>query len=351
MLGALRTFSDRLLGRGTAALTVPPLDGAWRPNSLLEDASAGIAASAPDCLVLKDGMPTWAEGDRLMTAGGEIATASGPITALAVSGGGRFAMAVDGAGITIDGEPQAALAQMCCVTALAFEDEDALWIAIGSTVNPIGEWARDLLELRRTGRVLRYDIKAGRVAGVAERLGFPKGLTWSPAGMIVTEAWTKRVVCMEAAGRITEILADLPGYPGGLCHSASGGYWLTLFAPRSPLIELVLREPAYRKAMMKEVDPTYWIAPAYSSGKSFFEPMQGGALKQMGILKPWAPTRSYGLVVELAGDFTAVQSFHSRAGGRRHGITTALEADGELWLTSRGGDEVVRIALAGGERP
>jgi hypothetical protein len=147
---------------------------------------------------------------------------------------------------------------------------------------------------------------------------------------------------------VEPVISDLPGYPAGVSPSGAGGFWLALFAPRSPLIELVLREPAYRKAMMQEVDPAYWIAPALRSGQSFLEPMQGGALKQMGVLKPWAPTRSYGMAVELSDGFTPIQSLHSRAGGKRHGITSVLECDGELWLTSKGGDEVIRIDLLEG---
>jgi hypothetical protein len=40
-----------------------------------------------------------------------------------------------------------------------------------------------------------------------------------------------------------------------------------------------------------------------------------------------------------------VRSFHSRAGGKRHGITSAIEAGGKLWVTAKGGDEVVAIDL------
>ncbi|MFN5455137.1 MAG: strictosidine synthase, partial [Bradyrhizobium sp.] len=89
--------------------------------------------------------------------------------------------------------------------------------------------------------------------------------------------------------------------------------------------------------------------PALRSGVSFHEPMQGGALKQMGILKPWAPTLSYGLVIALDTNFVPLQSLHSRAGGKRHGITSAVDIDGRLWLTAKGGDEIVAIDRAAGE--
>ncbi|MFT4151111.1 MAG: hypothetical protein QM656_13015 [Paracoccaceae bacterium] len=350
MIAAFRNLSDRLLGRGSAALTVPPLDGALKPNNRLEDAAEGIAASAPCALVAQDGRVLWAEGSRVMSETGPVADAGGEITAMAASPAGRLAIAAEGRGIAIDGAVPAALAGLSCVTALAFDGEGVLWIAIGSTANPFAQWSRDFLEMRRTGRVLRYDPAGQGAKVVADRLAFPFGLLPTPAGLVVSEAWAKRLIRLDAAGRITVLLDDLPGYPAGLAPASRGGAWLALFAPRGPLLELVLREPAYRRAMMAEVAPEFWIAPALRSGHSFREPMQGGALKQMGILKPWAPSRSCGLVVELSPDFVPVQSLHSRAGGRRHGVTSVLEREGVLWVAAKGGDEVLRLDLGRGTR-
>ncbi|WP_028031441.1 SMP-30/gluconolactonase/LRE family protein [Gemmobacter nectariphilus] len=347
MMGALRTLSDRLLGRGSAALTVPPLDGALKPNNRLEDAAPGIPAGAPRALVVQGGRVLWAEGTQVMSDSGPVAETAGMITALAVMPDGQLAIAAEGQGIAIGGTVPPALAGLSCVTALACDASGALWIAVGSTVHPFADWSRDFLELRRSGRVLRWTPgSAPRV--MADRLGFPNGLLPRADGMVVSEAWAKRLIRLDDSGRLTQLMEDLPGYPAGLAPSAGGGAWLALFAPRSPLLELVLREPAYRRAMMAEVDPEFWIAPALRSGYSFHEPMQGGALKSMGILKPWAPTRSSGLVVELDAGFVPLQSLHSRAGGQRHGITSVLETGGVLWAASTGGNEVLRLDPARG---
>ena len=125
--------------------------------------------------------------------------------------------------------------------------------------------------------------------------------------------------------------------------AAGGGYWLAVFAPRSQLIEFVLRERDFRTCMMDEVDEGLWIAPTLEPTQTFLEPLQGGALKHLGILKPWAPTRSFGLVVRLDEDFQPLFSMHSRADGRRHGITSCLEIDGRLLTTSRGGNVIVSL--------
>jgi hypothetical protein len=364
MSASFGNWLERLLGLGRASVTVPPLDGALKPNNRLEDARAAIASSEPDNLVVLDGAAVWSSGTELLRTGvdGEpvrFATMDGVISAMAVSAAqGCVAVACEGRGISVldrsgadTGLGRKSGWPVACITAMAFADEETLIVCVGSAETKLDAWQRDLLEHRRAGALWRLDISHGEAKRLVGGLGFPNGIVLAnDGGLIVSEAWDARLVKYGANGReIAVLVDDLPGYPGRLSRSPDGGYWLTVFAPRSPLIEFVLREDAYRHAMLAEVPPQYWIAPALRSGVSFHEPMQGGALKQMGVLKPWAPTLSYGLVIELDGNFVPLQSLHSRAGGRRHGITSALEFDGQLWLTAKGGDEVVRIELASAE--
>ena len=51
MSALVGSWLERFLGRGRAAVTVPPLDGALKPNNRLEDAPRGLASHAPDNLV------------------------------------------------------------------------------------------------------------------------------------------------------------------------------------------------------------------------------------------------------------------------------------------------------------
>ena len=90
--------------------------------------------------------------------------------------------------------------------------------------------------------------------------------------------------------------------------------------------------------MMEEIDPRYWIAPALTSGQSFLEPMQGAHIKMGGIHKPWAPPRSYGLVIRLGADGWSVYSLHSRVDGNNHGIVAAVECEGALFVIAKGRD-------------
>jgi hypothetical protein len=359
MADALGNWVDRFLGRGEAAVTVPPLDGALKPNNRLEEAPTGIFATEPDNLVVTEAGLLYSSEGRLYrqpacgSPGVEIHAAAGTVGALAVSPAGILAVAAAGKLEFLDPAGGHASGMTAGtqgwkgVTSMAFAGDGTLLLTVGSVKNGPDEWQRDLLDGERAGAVWRLDPKTGKTSQVAGRLAYPNGVIIEADGnIVVSEAWEKQLVRLSPSGKLLgQVMEDLPGYPARIGTSSRGGYWLSVFAPRSQLIEFVLREPDYRKAMMAEVAPEFWIAPALRSGRSFREPMQGGALKQMGILKPWAPTRSYGLVIELTPDFVPVRSFHSRAGGKRHGITSAVEAGGKLWVTSKGGDEVIAIDL------
>jgi hypothetical protein len=57
----LRAF-DRFRGAGDAAVTIPSLDGAFRPNQELEEASLLLTIPAPDNLVPTDGRLLFSSG-------------------------------------------------------------------------------------------------------------------------------------------------------------------------------------------------------------------------------------------------------------------------------------------------
>lgn len=167
--------------------------------------------------------------------------------------------------------------------------------------------------------------------------------------VLVGESWAHRVLALGPNGTAPRV-ADLPGYPSRMAPAAGGGFWLSCFVCRTQLVEFVLREEAYRRRMVAEIDPRYWIAPALSSGHSFLEPLQGAGVKQMGVLKPWAPPRSYGLVVRVNAQGQVVSSLHSQVGGRHHGITAVAEHGGALFAASKGGGRLLRVRMTAEEQ-
>jgi hypothetical protein len=364
----LRRSVDRIVGgRGEHSITVPVMDGALKPNDRLERAEtvafvehADNVLPFGDELLCSSGLQVLAIGaDRSVRASFE---AEGAVTCLAADSGGALAVGVDGKGIRIRGGRhdgamlnRVGSSALTCPTAAAFLDPDRLVVANGSARFTASQWRHDLLHRGRSGSLLLFDLASGRARTLAENLAFPSGLCAAedePSTLLVSEAWRHRVVRVgvEDGGTI-EALAALPAYPGRIAQSRDGGYWLACFAPRSQLQEFVLREERYRRNMIAEVDPDFWIAPALSSGRSFKEPLQAGGVIRLGVHKPWAPTRSYGLVVRLDSQVQPVWSLHSRANGTRHGMTSVAETETGLLTTSKGNGEVLAFAHTALDEP
>jgi hypothetical protein len=138
-------------------------------------------------------------------------------------------------------------------------------------------------------------------------------------------------------GRSREVQPNTAYYPARLRADASGALWQACFALRSPLVEFVLRERAYREEMIATISPEFWVGPSLCAGADSREPSQFGSLRKLGIHKPWAPARSYGLVVKLSPRGEACQSWHSRVDGSCHGLTSVCPLkDGRVIAVSKG---------------
>lgn len=340
MIAFLRDRMDAWLGRGQHSTSVPVMDGPLQPNQLIETAPVLFRAEGLDNLTAGEGL-FYSSGAALMQDGAELARFDAAISALAAHGP-ALAVGVEGAGITLRGGPHDGRRierlggrPATCPTALLFDGPDRLLVAVGSQDHLPSQWKHDLMSHGSSGSVWAVDLRNGAEERLAQGLGWPCGLGIAGGGLVLAEAWRHRLV---RNGK--PVLDRLPGYPGRLIPQGDG-WLLAIFAPRNQLVEFVLREPDYRQAMMREIAPQHWIAPSLHAASSFLEPLQGGAVRQMGELKPWAPTRSYGLVVRLDRDFLPVESWHSRADGRRHGITSLALWQGRLIAGSQGTGEAL----------
>jgi hypothetical protein len=366
MMGALREWSDRLLGRGEASITVPVFDGALKSNRLIEDAEVLAQLAAPGDLAsdgqsvfVTDGAHVWQhDGASASWAPREAARMDGVISAIACVPGGGLALAVAGREVRIVGGKHngrvftsAGGRALNAVNALAVGADGRLLASDGSATQPSERWKHDLMELGRSGRLVELDLATGEVRELASGLGYAFGTCVGGDGNWVCESWRHRVLRVAAnGGPPVPVIDNLPGYPSRISHASGGGYWLTCFALRTQLVEFVLREPTFRKRMLKEIDPSYWIAPALNSGNTFLEPMQGAHLKMMGVVKPWAPPRSYGLVIRLDDQGLIRYSLHSRFDGQHHGVVAAVECAGQLYVLAQGPKRLLRLAIADTER-
>lgn len=360
MIGAIARWRDDLLGRGRAAITVPVLDGALRPNRTIDQAE--VVHTSDDLADLaSDGMSVYAAcGSEVLCLQGpaseispvsvSFARAAGRVLAIAAHPKAGVAMAVEGHGLhVVSGEHAGRHWNLgesgsAGITALSWADEDTLLVCEGSVRNPAAAWKEDLMTLGHSGRVFRWSCRDGRTTPVASGMQWCHGAAVIEGECWIAESWAHRLV-RAGGGHLAPVLDGLPAYPSRLSPSAAGGAWLTCFAVRTQLVEFVLREPEFRRRMLSEIHPDHWIAPSMKAGRSFLEPMQAAHLKSMGIVKPWAPPRSYGLVLRLDTQGHVRSSLHSRYDGEHHGIVAAVECGDSIYLLSKGSGTVLRLPI------
>lgn len=357
-MSALRRFADRLWGAGEYAVTIPSMDGALRPNSLLDSAVTLAHAEAVDNLACGSGAVYFTRGKELLRwrDGAEayevVSTMTSDISALACSKEGVLAIGLDAGGVFLRKENDEETREIArfakageeSATALAFDRDGLLHVCLGSQAYRASAWKRDLMSLGSSGSVWRVE-RDGSARCLGKGLAFPNGISFDASNLpIISEAWKHQLLRLTTQGTWQRVLGDLPAYPSRISHSQDGGYWLAMFAPRSQMIEFVLREPGYRKRMVETIDEQFWMAPDLRAGRDFREPLQGGGVKHLGIQKPWGPTRSYGLLVRLDRDFRPIASMHSRTDGVRHGVTSCVEVnDGNVIVACKGDGALIRL--------
>ena len=347
----LDSLLDVLRGK---AITIPPLDGAFRANTALDDARSFAAIPDVDNLVVAGGRLFATSGPDILAleeeaAATRISRCAAPVSALAAAPSGTMAVGLDNGVLQIGGQDVQLPSEIGCITALCFDEEGTLWLANGSARHPPSRWAADLMGKGCSGSLWRTGPDGKSWRRIAAGLAFPYGLMPFPGGVLVSESWRHRLIRIQATGSSAPVLSKLPAYPARLERAADGGAWLALFAPRNRLVEFVLEESAYRHAMLDQVAPQFWIAPSLTSNTSFLEPLQCGGIRTMGFHKPWSPSRSYGLVARLDRELQPQLSLHSRADGSRHGVCSVVEYEGRLFAASRGGGCVLALDVAEGE--
>lgn len=353
MLDLLRNIGDQIMGRGEASITVPAFDGALKPNKLLDEAELVLTCDAPSDLAGNGVGVMIADGASLMLVGTdgayEIRQFDQPITAVATLIDGGLAVALAGREVHVFDTPEAdaprqvySAADMSCINALTCDRMGGVFATQGCSRHGPDEWVWDLMEHGRSGQL--WHLTDGQTRTRQTGLRYAFGAATDGTDLLVSEPWAHRV--MRVGNRAEVALGRLPVYPSRLSPATGGGWWLTAFAARTQLVEFVLREPAFRKRMMAELHPDHWIAPRLRTGGSVMEPMQGAHLKTMGVTKPWAPPRSYGLIIRLDAQARPIASAHSRVDGTVHGITACAEMGEHLYFIAAGPRQLMRIPLA-----
>jgi sugar lactone lactonase YvrE len=341
---------------------IPSMDGPFSPNDRLDEGipigdpipgADAVAEAADGAIAVSAGRKVWRLSGVDYAERAALAEFDGEVGALAFHPDGRL-LACTAQGLAavepatgrkallaeVQGEP------LRCLTAIAVAPDGSIFAGDGSTRHRASEWCVDLMEGNSLGRIISCDASLAGARALQRGLSYPGGLAVSEGQLWFTESFGHRLSRAELSapgsiGKPQIVIRNMPGYPSRLGRSSDGGFWLSLFGVRTHLVEFILREDDFRQEMMRTIPPEYWVAPALASGSDCLEPLQLGGLRALGIDKPWAPPRSYGLLARLDPQGEVVETLHSRVGGRYHGITAAIETAKGLVFVSKGSSRLL----------
>jgi len=357
----------QIVFRNAEQFAIPSMDGALSPNDRL-DACTPIGDPLPgadDVAAGPDGAIYVSAGRQVLKLLGEnfwsravFAEFEDSVGGLALHPDGRLLACVAGRGLAaVDASgrqswlTQAEDQPLHCLTGVAVAADGTVFLADGSSRHRPEDWLRDLMEKNHLGRLISCGPNLDRARVLLRNLHYPHGVALAADGRQVwfTESWKHRVSRVAAdGGTAAELMVrNMPGYPARLSPAVRGGFWLSVFAQRTHLAEFVLREDDFREEMMRTIAPAFWAGPALATTGHCCEPMQFGSIKALGIQKPWAPPRSYGLLARIDEEGDFADSLHSRVGGHYHGITAACDTGQGLVIVSKGSGRVLLDRMGG----
>jgi hypothetical protein len=184
------------------------MDGALRPNEVLEHAAVAAEAGAPDNLINHCGEILFSTGRdlRKLEPNSIVRRFDRAITCIAAAADGRLAAGLSGGEVVIV-DPDGAVrslptAETSHATALAFHD-DALVVCRGSTRRGPDQWKRDLMEAgvskAGSGSVVLIPPE-GSPRTLAHGLRWPNGALSHRGRIIVSESWSHRLLTLDPAG-------------------------------------------------------------------------------------------------------------------------------------------------------
>ncbi len=115
----------------------------------------------------------------------------------------------------------------------------------------------DLMEHRRSGRLLMHDPATGHTEVLLEGLSFANGVAVAPdeAFVLIAETGEYRVwrhwLTGPERGRSEPLIEALPGFPDNLTTGLDGRFWIGLISPRNRMLDALSERPMLRKMVQR----------------------------------------------------------------------------------------------------
>lgn len=340
-----------LLRRKSKQPPAMTLEGVLGPNGKLDEAD-GLRIEAPDAIaVAADGRLLFSSGNRVMALQSwddnpaPLAVLDTTVTALCCSTSGLVAVGLlggrvivlDGSGKQVDGWTLPDGFAASIVDCAFFSDDELLLVDCGYETDA-ELLARASWDDEGNGQLIALR-RSGQMRVLMSGLHCPMGVCLDASDQIFVSL-LERASIVDAKGEIVQ--SGYPGYPGRV-RRTSTGYALACLSRRDPLIEFLKTETAFVAEMKARIAPRHWIAPRTNPEFSHDFPIELGATRLFGEVKPWAPSFSYGLLIKTDDRLMPTGSSQSRANGQRHAICDVVEWNDALIAVSKASGELLKL--------
>ncbi|TPQ50903.1 ABC transporter permease [Prosthecomicrobium hirschii] len=274
--GSPYALNDRL--RGVAAIGLGELDG---PEDVIFDRDDNLYCGSRHGDIIRFFAPDHRRSEIFAHIGGHpLGLAFDPQGNLltCVGGMGLYRVSPDGEVTKLSDETNRSL--------LSIVDDSRLRLADDLDIAPDGrvyfseatiryemyDWMVDALEGRGNGRIICYDPRTGQSRTVLPNLQLPNGICVEPGGqsLLFAETWGCRITRWHFdgphKGRREVVIDNLPGYPDNINRASDGTFWCALCGMRSPVFDLALRMPDFRRRMVQKVGRDDWLYPNMNTG-------------------------------------------------------------------------------------
>lgn len=195
----------------------------------------------------------------------------------------------------------------------AIGSDGTVWFSDSSTVHGIEEWKADLVELTRTGRLLRRSVD-GTVGVVLDGLAFANGValaadeSWVAVAETATRAVARYWITGDRAGQRDLFVSDLPGFPDNIARGSDGLLWVTIASPRDPMVERLQSGPLWLRRAVTRLPAALQPAPRRTIRVQAYDD-SGRLVRDVAVERP----------EDVA---------------RYHVVTGVREHDGRVWMGS-----------------
>lgn len=187
----------------------------------------------------------------------------------------------------------------------------------------MADWILDGVEGRPNGRLICYDPATKKTKTILRKLVFPNGICVCHDGesLLIASTWLCRITRYWFAGpkkgQVEIFMDNFPGYLDNINRGSDGTYWVALNGMRSPVYDLAMSMPKFRRRMMKRIPRDEWLYPSLN----------------------------HGCVVKVSEEGAVLETFWDPGGKKHASITSMREHEGYLYIGGLENNRIGRYKL------